>query len=356
MGYTINLGMWNDIFAVPRAVVDKHMKLAKEDYIKVLLVLLANAGTNLSAAELSEQSGVSEKNLEDALLFWQQCKIIKADNNQIIPAEQPQIEAKTTQNEIKDAAVAHIKEAIKKENKTPSTPVSQNVSIKTRESIHLTSFEVSQRINSSDELKWIVSETERMFGRFLTQTETSVLVSMFDYASIPADVIVMIIEYCISIDKANLRFIEKTAYSWIDKGIDNHQKVEAHITSLVTEKNNETLIKSAFGIWDHNLTTKQKEYICVWLGELAFSVEMIKIAYEKCMDNTGKLSFPYINKVLLNWSEKGFTTPKQIEENEMARHQAESTSSTFNAKEFDDISNYIVPDLSKKKNPRGKKE
>jgi DNA replication protein DnaD len=59
---------------------------------------------------------------------------------------------------------------------------------------------------------------------------------MVDYAKIPADVIAMIIEYCISIDKTSFRFIEKTAYDWFDSGIDTHKKVEAHITLLQNQK------------------------------------------------------------------------------------------------------------------------
>ena len=354
MGYFINLGCWNDIFAVPKSVVEKHIKLAKEDYIKVLLVLLANAGKELSGSELCELSGVSEQNVSDALCFWEQREIIKQSNGIIFPAESQVQTDKTTESDSNRSSAFEDKNPLEKimKSEIESTPisVSENIKIKTREPARLSSFEVSERINSTDELRWIVSETERMFGRLLTQSETAVLVSMFDYAGIPADVMVMIIEYCISIDKANMRFIEKTAYSWADKGIDTHQKVEAYITTLVTEKNNESLIKSAFGIWDRNLTTKQKEYLPVWLDEWSFSVEMIKLAYEKCIDNTGKLSFPYINKILLSWREKGFTTIAQVEENEKARKQSEPVSSTFCAEEFDDLSNYTVPDLSKKKN------
>jgi len=44
MSYKLNLGEWNKIFAVPQSVVDEHIKLAEEDFVKVLLVLLAHAG------------------------------------------------------------------------------------------------------------------------------------------------------------------------------------------------------------------------------------------------------------------------------------------------------------------------
>ena len=336
MLYSINLGEWNDIFVVPRSIVTKHLKLAKEDYIKVLLVLLSS--TCVSEQEIAEKSGVALQNIKDAVTFWQECGIIINNQGNISPVLINNQDA----NMLGAAKLGY-------QTKVKSIDVSNNVKIKTKEPARLSSLEASQRINSTEELKWLVSEAEKLFGRFLNQSETNTLVSMFDYAGIPADVIVMVIEYCISIDKSNIRFIEKTAYSWADMGIDNHQKVEAHITSLITEKNNESLIKTTFGIWNQNLTTKQKEFIKIWLYEFEFSIEMIKIAYEMCVDNTGKLSFPYINRVLKNWHETNIKNPLDVEQNEKTRKQNEIIKEAFDANEFDGIEGYSVPSLKTKK-------
>lgn len=342
MPYTINLGEWNDIFAVPRSVVNKHIKLAKEDYVKVLLVVLASSGKMLDEDKISELCGVSPKNVADALLYWENCNIIKACEDGVYKPSEQEAEVK------KAKEVVNAVEVEKAEVKTHS--VAKNVKIKTSAPIAMTSFEISKRIESTTELKWVVSEAERLFGRFLTPSETSVLVTMFDLAKVPADVIVMAIEYCVSIEKANVRTVEKTAYSWIDLGFDTHQKVEAHIKELTTQKNNESLIKTAFGIWDHNLTTKQKQFIATWINEWEFSIEMIKLAYEKCVDNTGKLSFPYIDKILSKWKEAGLSTSEQVEAHEKARQGTGkgSGSSSLDVTEFEDWSSYTVPDLSNK--------
>lgn len=335
MLYSINLGDWNDIFVIPRSVVEKHLKIAKEDYIKVLLVLLSS--TSISEEDIAKKSGVSVENICDAIKFWQDTQIISYNNGTISPASVC-IQQTTNSDNNKSNA----------ETTDTTINVSKNIKIKTKEPVKLSSFEVSQRINNTEELKWLRSEAERLFGRFLNQTETNTLVSMFDYAGISADVIVMIIEYCISIDKANIRFIEKTAYSWADMGIDNHQKVEAHITTLITNKNNESLIKTTFGIWNQNLTTRQREFINVWLEDYKFSIEMIKIAYEMCVDNTGKLSFPYINRILTTWNEKNIKTPADVEQTEATRKQNEKIKEGFDANEFDGIEGYSVPSLKTK--------
>ncbi len=345
MSYKLELGEWNKIFAIPNSVVEKYIKLAKEDFVKVLLVLLAYAGNDLSEKEISEISGVSESNIADAIDFWAEHSIISKNNAILSPAENKEAVNAPEAVASYKPLVQKVVDAPKKENEIN---VNKNIKIRTNDPVRLSGFELSKRIESTDELKWLVSETERLFGRFLNQSEISVLVSMFDYAGLPADIIVMLIEYCISIDKANMRFIEKTAYSWADQGIDTHKAVEDHIKALITEKNNEYLVKSAFGIHDRNLTTKQKEFVSVWLDKWQFSVEMIKLAYEMCLDNTSKLSFPYINKILSSWHDKDIKTPQAVEESEKNR-QSDSVNKTFDAQEFDSFFDYTVPNLSKKK-------
>lgn len=363
MQYQLNLGNWNRVFAVPCSVVEQYIKIAPEDYLKVLLVFLCRAGQPQEASELAALTGVSDDNLSDALSFWQQHGILEVRGDVLSPAEPTHssglsptsLSADKTSNDSKiigrksgTPAAQALSDNVSKEKERK---IAENVRIKTQEPVRLSSLEISARIESTEELKWVISEAERMFGRFLTQSETAVLVTMFDYAGIHADVIVMIIEYCLSIGKSNLRSIEKTAYAWADLGLDTHQKIEAHITELTTAKNNETLVRAAFGLGLQSFSAKQKEFIRVWMNDWGFSVEMIRLAYDACLDHAGKISFPYINKVLAGWRQKNISTPQQVEENEQQRqvdHTAKAET-TFRADDFDDLTNYSVPDLSKKR-------
>lgn len=345
MSYSINLGDWNDIFIVPRSVVKKHLKLANQDYIKVLLILLSSAPNEVSAQEISELSGVSSDNVTDALKYWENCNIIKSDINGYVP----HFDDENNNAPLPSPEPEKIIEKVLPKTETV-VKTDKNIKIKSNSPIRPSAFEVSHRIETTEELKWIVSETERLFSRFISPTEAGVLVSMFDYAGLPADVIIMIVEYCVSIDKTNLRFIEKTAYSWADKGIDTHQKVSEYIASISAEKDVEDKIKRIFEIYDRSLTTKQKEFALVWVSEWNISEELLKFAYEKCLDNTGKLSFPYINKILLNWNESNIKTISDVLSFENNRKQEPSSNSSFSIDKLDDISNYKVPTLQKNKN------
>ena len=62
---------------------------------------------------------------------------------------------------------------------------------------------------------------------------------------------------------------------------------------------------------------------------------MIILAYDEMANHTGKLSFAYIDKVLMNWHKKGIKTPsdieKETEEYSKAKKSADRNISSQNA-------------------------
>ena len=47
--------------------------------------------------------------------------------------------------------------------------------------------------------------------------------------------------------------------------------------------------------------------------KMGFSDDMIRLAYEKTVMNTGKVAFNYMNSILKDWAEKGIKTPADTE-------------------------------------------
>ena len=59
MGYALQLGAWSSVFAVPGALVDRYIKTADGDQLKVILWLLRNNGRSYSAEEIGEAVGLN---------------------------------------------------------------------------------------------------------------------------------------------------------------------------------------------------------------------------------------------------------------------------------------------------------
>ena len=49
-----------------------------------------------------------------------------------------------------------------------------------------------------------------------------------------------------------------------------------------------------------------------WYQDYGFNIEIIRMAYERAVDQIGQASFPYIGKILQNWHKMGFKTPEDI--------------------------------------------
>lgn len=56
MGYKLELGAWSAVFAVPNALVDRYIKEADGDQLKVMLWLLRHNGRPYAAEDLAPRS------------------------------------------------------------------------------------------------------------------------------------------------------------------------------------------------------------------------------------------------------------------------------------------------------------
>lgn len=280
--YIVNPNEYKRMFAVPSSVAEKHVKTAGALSLKVLLLVLSQP--QITVKKMAETLNVSELDIKDAANYWVANEIFTTDK----------VEEKGSQ-----AQPSADEQQIKRVSQAP---------------VRLTGKELESRVKNSQDVKYLIAETEKHFGKNLIPSEASVLVSLYDWAGLPVDIILMIVGYCASINKNNIRFLEKLALDWIDKGIDSHEAVAANIKELTLKNTNESAVKSAFGIFNRSLTTKEKNFINSWFCEMHYDIEMVKLAYEKTIDSTGNMSFPYINKILGSWNEKGIRTPAQAEE------------------------------------------
>ena len=66
----------------------------------------------------------------------------------------------------------------------------------------------------------------------------------------------------------------------------------------------------------------EEKYIKKWLTEYHFTMEMILIACEKTILQTGNASFHYANKILKDWHSNNIKTPEDVENSDKNFHAA----------------------------------
>ena len=89
MGYALQLGAWSSVFAVPGALVDRYIKTADGDQLKVILWLLRNNGRSYSAEEIGEAVGLNGAQAERAVQFWVQNGLLQKEEAPLSTTPQP---------------------------------------------------------------------------------------------------------------------------------------------------------------------------------------------------------------------------------------------------------------------------
>jgi DnaD and phage-associated domain len=162
--------------------------------------------------------------------------------------------------------------------------------------------------------KEVLSTIEIIIGKSLPSAYTRVVAYIIDTNLLPPDILLMCVQYCADACSGVLsaNYILKTAENWNEEEITTHERVEEHIERLKAARTAESKLKTLFGI-NTNLSAKQKEYIASWTTELGFDIKVIEKAYDTCMDYAGKLSFPYMDKVLRGYKDHGVKKASDVD-------------------------------------------
>ena len=69
MDFSLNPANFLNMFAVPAAVTDKHLKLAGEQQLKTLLWILRNGAENFEIESAKRATGLSQRDIEDSIFY-----------------------------------------------------------------------------------------------------------------------------------------------------------------------------------------------------------------------------------------------------------------------------------------------
>lgn len=345
MSIKINLGVWNSVFAVPSKIVDEGLKFSDGVKLKVLLYVLRNSDKELDENAVSSATGVNVTDIPEALDYWVSMGILQKSDGEYSPVsestEEPVIEIKADYNSIKEVKQEHISE---KETKTVTVEdIADDVNASKQ---HFTVTRpqkpdyvfTSQRLAVDEELKFLVGEAQLALGKVLSNSDISTLLMLKDTCGLPLDVILMLIQYCISIDKANMRTIEKIGIGWADEGIYSVEAADNKINQIKQTSKNFSIVSSAFGLKNvGSPTKKQLEYGDKWVGDWKFSPEMLREAYERCVDSKGDTNFRYIDGILKRWNSNNIKNREDLAKFEKTPDKKSTRKTSYDIDELEKI-------------------
>jgi len=284
-------------FAVPGSVLE-HLQDAEGLELSVLLYVLANGEFGLT--EAAEKLGTDEHEFINAVNFWEKRGVLISERS---PSKKKKEKAKP------ENTVATAEKKTKRTSQLPS----------------YSSAETAAFLESNKRSAAIIDSCENIIGKIFTTAETNIVIGMLDHLCLSGDYILLLFAYAANTGKKSLRYIEKMALSFFDRGITEYAELEKALADLATSTDTAKSVRRIFGLGRRTLTEKEERFIHNWSVKFGYSDDIITRAYEITVNNTGDASMDYANKILENWHSANLTTLEQIDES-IAKRKADKRS------------------------------
>ena len=178
----------------------------------------------------------------------------------------------------------------------------------------------------------LTAEAERRLGKKMSSNDLKVLYTLYDYLSLPPEVICLLINWCIEeIERKygkgrrpTLSQIRREGFIWAKKNIDTIEAAEHHLQTLIRLQSRGTEVLRILDIPPRPLVEQEKNFIASW-DAMGFDDEMLRTAYERTIMKKQAMDWRYMNAILRRWHEKGLHTLAAVEANDKLTRTTYST-------------------------------
>lgn len=338
MAYRLDIGLWNQVFAVPCGLVDRHLKLAGKEELQVILYLLRHPGEALEPQALGDALGMPLEKAQEALEYWVDRGLLSLQGEELSPVPQqeaPALQARPVQPQpAGEQAPPPQEEKPAGEKKLPPR----------KRMVRPDAGHLAARMSESDSVRYLMQEAEATLGKTLSPAMTSLLLTITDDYGLPVEVTVMLLHYAKEVQKTGTAYIDSVARDWAESGIFTLEAAERKLQELSQRRLAWGMVESAAGLPRRSPSKREEEAATRWVYQWGFSREMLSAAYDRCADNTGKFSAAYINKVLEGWHSAGIRTVEQLQEAERQKQEEQKKDQkSYDIDELERLSFFNLP-------------
>ncbi len=306
------------VFAVPEEIVDRHLRLAGSVQLKVLLWVSRNGSFDAKACAAA--IGVSAPDCMDALQYWVAAGVLQAEGSEATPVPLPA-------SEPAPPALPKKKAARPKVHKPQMT-------------------DVMRRKQEDGEFDGLLVEVSARMGRPLSGGDLETLLYLYESVGLPAAVILMVVGYAAQMERVNMRYIEKVALDWADRGIVTMAAAEEHLCYLERCEQAVLRVQAVCQLEKPLTTAAAMRAAEKWYHEWQITDELLAAAYAICREKTGKFEVRYMDRVLENWHVQGADTEEKVAALSGKRSEKKHS---FDHTEYEEMVEHYVPVYKKKK-------
>lgn len=283
-------------FATPIAddFIINQMPSANGNYVKVYLYVfhhflraVQGAASGFSTKDTASVLGMLESDVMQALQYWHEkgALTLTQDGEQLWISFPPYHNSVPTDPNPKGSNPEHTK-VVRVEHKPTYSPEELNI------------------YEQNPIIKDLFATASRLLGEQFSFPNLSLLFSFYDYYRLPVNVVKFLLEYCIQNGNRSLRYMEKVAQDWSDRGITTVEAAKSHVKRFDVYRP----ILKAFGITSRQPSEQEIEMMERWLYQYGLSLDLVVEAANRTLAKTGKPAFNYAETILKSWSDNQVRT------------------------------------------------
>ncbi len=179
----------------------------------------------------------------------------------------------------------------------------------------------------------IVGQIEQMLGKKLSTADLHHLLFIFDYLSLPAEVIMLLTTFCIERTvrqngegrRPTLAQIKKEALYWSRQGVETLEQAELQLKKAEMSKEWERQVLTCIGVRNRPPVAEERKFINAW-ADMGFNGEVISLAYERTIMQLQNMNWKYMHGILKRWHKEGLMTKADIEAKESSKFRGNDVS------------------------------
>lgn len=295
----------NKFVPVPTEFVKDKLPQANPTFVKVYIYLLMLATENKGAdfADIAETLGLLESDLMYAIRYWEEQGVIFKNGDSFSFSQNNFVTKEVVQEDVP---------------------------------IHKSVENLAAIIEGDKSLSDMFMLSQEILGKTITEKDMETIYWFYSDLNMTPEVILLLLEYCVSKGKNRMSYIEKVAVSWNEMGLSTSESVALYLKNEEQKTGFLYSIRKIMGIADRSLSQIEEKYLTKWHEDLKMSEEMIALAYEYCIIQTAKLSFPYMDKIITRWSKEGiFTIAEAEEDNRKFKNRRGQDGTAFRENNYD---------------------
>lgn len=309
MGFTISTTSNCGLTLISNSFIQNHMPSANGNFVKIYLYLVmlcqhADTAGNSSIDALADCFECTESDILRALRYWQKEGLLSLEETAdgklcgigLLPFPEDSTDTEEASSSPAPSAVSL--------EETPASAAGENVSGSQPVNLpqepqirHYTLDEIAE-FQKNPDIQEMLFVVETYIRHPFSENDINTILFWHEDLHFSAELIVYLVEYCVSKGHTNLRYLNKVALAWHEKKITSVEQAKSE--AAVRSKAYYAVMK-AFGITGRNLIDSETAMIRKWTKEYAFDLSLIQEACARTISSTGQSSFSYADSILTSW-------------------------------------------------------